>query len=299
MNTINTYFFNYFSKNPSGEPLKTHFNSLGYGLINDNSKPPQLIISSVYGNIDWIEKYPKAIKILYSNENLYHHHYKKITDNLYLFDYLIGDCNYKNFKKWYRLPSIYIAHQIFSRNEKYDQIISNKFIIDNKHKNICLVSRNPHKLRLQILEKLSKKNISLDCPGKVGKNMSDIGNSWDEKINFLSQYYINVCPENSYLEDYITEKLLHASLANCIPVYWGCEHLEYGVYNKNKILLINKDQSNLDQIINEVDYLISNPKKLKEKCSLSPFDVEIFKEQIENTDTSLIKLCSEIITRIK
>jgi hypothetical protein len=297
---INTFFFNYYVKNPSGQPLKKHLNSLGYDIITDKSKEPQIIMSSVYGNLNWIEKYPKTIKILYSNENLYHKQYKKITDKIDSFDYFIGDCNYENCTNWYRIPSFYMYHSIFQKKDKYyEQIINNKFNIENKKKNICLVSKNPQYLRLKIINKLKLKKITVDCPGRVGKNIPDIGMSWDDKINFLSEYHINVCPENSYLADYITEKLLHASLANCIPVYWGCEHLEHGLYNKDKILLINKDKSNLDKIINEIDLLIRDPKKLKERSSLPPFNSEIFIEKINHTDNVLYNLCKELIERLK
>jgi hypothetical protein len=300
MKTINTYFFNYCSPNPNGQPLKKHLNTLGHDIITDKTKQPELIMSSVYGSLDWIEKYPKAIKVLYSNESLHYSHYKKITDKLYLFDYFIGDCNYNNFINWYRVPSFYLAHSIYNKNNRYyKQIINNEFNIKNKTKNICLVSRNPHHLRLKILDKLKCKNIIVDCPGKVGNNMASISNSWDDKISFLSQYYINICPENSYLEDYITEKILHASLANCIPVYWGCEHLEHGLYNKDKILLISKDQSNIDTIIDKIEFLINHPKDLKELCSLLPFDSNIFVKKLNEIDESLLKLCQQIIDRIK
>jgi hypothetical protein len=300
MKTLNTFFFNYCSKNPSGQPLKKHLNSLGYDIITDRSKEPQIIISSVYGDLNWIKKYPKTIKILCANENLYYKHYKKITDDLHLFDYFIGNCNYENFSRWYRVPSFYSVQDILNRdNIYYERIINNQFDIKNKNKNICLVSRNPHSLRLEIINKLKSKNIHIDCPGAVGNNMPSINQSWPDKIDFLSEYYINICPENSYLEDYITEKILHASLANCIPVYWGCEHLEHGLYNKNKILLIDKDQSNIDTIIDKIEFLINHPKDLKELCSLPPFDSKIFIQKLNEIDESLLKLCQIIIDKIK
>ena len=41
------------------------------------------------------------------------------------------------------------------------------------------------------------------------------------KHEFLQGHKFNICFENSAAPGYVTEKLLHAKLAGCVPVYWG------------------------------------------------------------------------------
>lgn len=41
------------------------------------------------------------------------------------------------------------------------------------------------------------------------------------KHEFLQGHKFNICFENSAAPGYVTEKLLHAKLAGCVPIYWG------------------------------------------------------------------------------
>lgn len=41
------------------------------------------------------------------------------------------------------------------------------------------------------------------------------------KHEFLQGHKFNICFENSAAPGYVTEKLLHAKMAGCVPVYWG------------------------------------------------------------------------------
>ena len=41
------------------------------------------------------------------------------------------------------------------------------------------------------------------------------------KHEFLQGHKFNICFENSAASGYVTEKLLHAKLAGCVPIYWG------------------------------------------------------------------------------
>ena len=41
------------------------------------------------------------------------------------------------------------------------------------------------------------------------------------KLAFLRDHTYNLCFENGMADGYVTEKLLHAKLAGCVPLYWG------------------------------------------------------------------------------
>jgi len=70
----------------------------------------------------------------------------------------------------------------------------------------------------------------VDSPGRSCRNMATITEcvnknhkllKYEEKVKFLQSYKFNICFENACAPGYTTEKIYHAMLANCIPIYWG------------------------------------------------------------------------------
>jgi len=237
----------------------------------------------------------KGIKILLSKENLYGHWYRKTyLPNLDKFDFVLGfEENIE--KNHYKIPYYFVIGKLYNQNYIDYQIID-KNLVENlyqKNKNICLISKNPHKLRLDLIQKFKDKKIIVDCPGRVGNNMSSIDDipfksltarekHNDIKRNFLEKYFFNICPENSWSTGYTTEKLYHAMISGCVPIYWGCDKLDDGFYNKEKVFLIDKNLSNIDKIVDTTIELINNPNELLHYVGMSPFGknrMEIISEQ--------------------
>jgi hypothetical protein len=116
----------------------------------------------------------------------------------------------------------------------------------------------------------------------------------DIKRNFLENYFFDICPENSWSQGYTTEKLYHAMISGCIPIYWGCDKLDDGFYNKEKVLLIDKNLSNIDKIVDKTIELINNPNELLHYVGMNPFGenrLNIIKEQ----DEKITKIFKDII----
>ncbi len=63
-----------------------------------------------------------------------------------------------------------------------------------------------------------KRPIHLKYPGGGGGDVA--------KHEFLTEHIFNLCFENSQENGYITEKLIHAKMAGCIPLYWGDKNAE-------------------------------------------------------------------------
>ncbi len=68
----------------------------------------------------------------------------------------------------------------------------------------------------------------VDSAGRYKNNCGDAifaglggGGGEEKKLAFLENYRYNITYENSYGEGYVTEKLFHAKVAGCIPIYWG------------------------------------------------------------------------------
>lgn len=231
-------------------------------LPNSLKTGSDILFCSVFGDIDKIIKHPAKIKILLTRENLDHESYVSYRNNLQVFDIVLGFVDKDNMVN---IPYYYYI----IKNHSLDLNISdlNKIKINNR-KNACLISANPHYLRLKILNSFQQHKINIDCPSIVGHNMNIFVTN---KIKFIRNYYFNICPENSYSVGYTTEKLFDCCIAGCVPIYYGCEGLCGGFYDKDRILHIKNDLSNYDQIIDEAIRLIKNKSELLEFASQKPF----------------------------
>lgn len=56
------------------------------------------------------------------------------------------------------------------------------------------------------------------------------------KMNCISSYRYNICPENSLAQGYTTEKVFQSLAAGCVPIYWGCMPVENNVLRQDTIL---------------------------------------------------------------
>tara|TARA_R110000751_G_C13701193_1_gene473382 strand:- start:21 stop:1055 length:1035 start_codon:yes stop_codon:yes gene_type:complete len=79
-------------------------------------------------------------------------------------------------------------------------------------------------------------NKNKDAPGMVGKN-------YREKITFLSNFKSHLCFENDNTDGWITEKILHAFCAGCLPIYWGPANIQKD-FNEKAFINISSFSSN-------------------------------------------------------
>lgn len=91
-----------------------------------------------------------------------------------------------------------------------------------------------------------------------GKYKNNIGASIANKSLFISKYVFNICFENSSQEGYLTEKIVDAFLANCIPIYWGDPRV-INFFNPSKFIYF--DGSNYQECLQKM-IMIYEDKKL-------------------------------------
>jgi hypothetical protein len=75
---------------------------------------------------------------------------------------------------------------------------------------------------------------------------------------FLSDYKFNICFENNVKDEYITEKLFHAYMGGCIPIYYGSpKALEY--FNKDAFLYLpDSSDESMNVLIEKILLIDSN-----------------------------------------
>ena len=90
---------------------------------------------------------------------------------------------------------------------------------------IFIVSNGSSQHRNNAFEWLSSYK-HIDSAGKYKNNMGDVipagsGGAEDAKLTLMKSYKFNLCYENTIEPGYVTEKILQAKAAGCIPIYRG------------------------------------------------------------------------------
>ncbi|RIY39723.1 hypothetical protein CKF58_01780 [Psittacicella hinzii] len=147
----------------------------------------------------------------------------------------------------YGLPTY---QQLVEWVDKINNLESRKFDIDKRNVlAACIASHDIigllHGVRSQICDIFEEIFIQItDYPmlyaGKWRKNTTILQEEFnDKKLDFLQRVIFNICPENSNTPGYVTEKLLEAFAAGCIPIYWGGIETELDYINPKAFIYYN------------------------------------------------------------
>ena len=226
-------------------------------VINPNQNP-DILISSCFGSISRIKNLNAKCKLFYYGENLNryppYNNDKLLTEN---FDLIVGFRNTDLSKKLIRFPLWLINYPYYSYNENDNilRYIQNKYNENIKKKDFfaTIISRHDRGGQRTIIFNELLKYGNIKSPGKFNNNTTPIGNSYSDRINYLSKGIYNICPENSCYEGYFTEKIFQAFESGNIPLYWAIDYPEINIINKNKYCFCDiKNKEILQKQINAV-----------------------------------------------
>ena len=259
-----------FWTDPENDAYFTKFINYNIGetkLINPNDNP-DILIASVFGNINNVIKCNAKLKLFYFGENL-NRFPPYNNDNLLhnTFDLIVG-FRYTNLdKKILRFPLWLMYYDYYSVFNSENNIIKH---IENKYKqNIkrdksifaTLISRHDREgQRTKIwnaLLKYESTRSKIMSPGDFRNNTDKIGQTTEDKINYISKSIYNICPENSSYEGYFTEKIFQAFESGTIPIYWAIDFPEQDIINKNKYCFCNIN--NQKEMQDSIDNAIMHP----------------------------------------
>lgn len=88
----------------------------------------------------------------------------------------------------------------------------------------------------------------------------DVYNWWDRKIEILKNFKFNICLENTAFPYYCTEKIWHAIIGGCLPIYYGKYNAIYETFPDNSFIDISvytsfEDLFNYLNNMTEVEFL--------------------------------------------
>jgi len=161
-----------------------------------------------------------------------------------------------------------------------DTIGSNKFTKQKKDKFCCIVVNHLSNNRDTM------KNL-LDSYKPVDGAGNPFGNWFygeDKKYAFIAPYKFTICFENTIYPGYHTEKLFHAKLAGCIPIYNGARTVEHD-FNKNCFINL-QDYNNIEDFAEKVKEIDQNDslynQYFNEPLFNTPPDIDHFYNQVKN-----------------
>lgn len=141
-----------------------------------------------------------------------------------------------------------------------EDISSNLFSRKNKGKFCSIVFNNPSSPRNETIELFKNNYKKIDCFGSFCKNSFSRGE--DKKLDLISNYKFNVCYENAIFPGYYTEKLFHAKLAGCVPIYWSDKNI-FKDFNTKCFINLTDFYDNIGAMIEYVKEVDSNDKLYK------------------------------------
>lgn len=180
---------------------------------------PNFVFYSVCG-YDFL-KYEKSIRVFFTGENIH--------PDFNLCDYALGF-------DWLTLEDRYFRCPNFLLYEEYEELMAKKPLSSEQ---VLAVQQRPrfcnfiysnakaHPFRDQLFHALSERKkvdsagLHLNNTGIFLGSPSLGAMATRDKVEFQKECRFTLAIENSSTPGYTTEKLIHALLADTIPIYWG------------------------------------------------------------------------------
>lgn len=179
--------------------------------------------------------------------------------------------------------SIYVPYVLDSPYLYKSRLISN-----NRPFLLAYCSSNPVFLREQLFNKFVEKTGGDSCHalgncygGKYPEMHKKIKGTWEstDLIDAYKNYKFVFAIENKKVEGYVTEKIMNAFHAGCIPIFWGSSNVNE-LFNSKAFINVS-DFETLNDCVNHV-------------CSLSDSKINAMLEQpIYNESSELIHLLDD------
>jgi len=208
--------------NPTHNMFMANLEQRGITAEN-NQNDPNVIICGPFGTDNTQPRFAGVPKIFYTGENV---------GPRASFALNIG-FNREGTDKYIRLPNWMLELNWFNndvklyRNPEPFALDTLKPVVTVRSKFCAFVASNPSCVQRNTLYNVVSRYKAIDSAGVLFNNMNQIpcgpGGSGGQKakVEFYKKYKFALVCENSSSPGYITEKILHAKMGGCVPIYWG------------------------------------------------------------------------------
>lgn len=260
----------------------------------ERTEMPNVVVCSVFGPLVMMMPFyeqKNVFKIFYTGENICLRHYQQQYPKAMIQDVFDAYIGFERGPECIRVPFSVFHCQLYDPASLQSQIMKSNLIpsaMESRMKRGCLIARHDHfGSRTPLVYAVQSLGIELDFPSDFMKNVPGIEERGLTKHEFLQTYLFNLCPENSGAPGYITEKLMEAALAGCIPLYWGDAELEPW-YNRHRVIYLD------DKGLKKLKFLLENENVLRvfyEQPVFVPNAYEQVLKSLEDGKQNINKKC--------
>jgi hypothetical protein len=181
----------------------------------------------------------------------------------------------KNIKNAVDLP---ISVMYILGNNMFNVLNNKRTINKIPNKFCCFVVSNPKCLSRNKMFELLNNYKKVDSCGRYANNCNNniVSLDWwsKEYINFISEYKFMICFENTKMENYSTEKIVNAYIANTAPIYWSSHEVKK-IFNIDSLLFLESESDECyAKLIAKIIELDNNDEKYLEFINKQPFNSE-------------------------
>jgi GR25 family glycosyltransferase involved in LPS biosynthesis len=268
-------------------------------VVHDDTNPNLVFFGPLSQGAE--KKYPGVPKVFFTGENAPKNADKDTFLNLG-FSY---DTNYENYVRlplWVLELNWWGADPTKVVNPKYvnleDAMRVNPAVLDTKEKFCAFVATNPKNQNRNMAFQILNNWQRVDSGGRLFCNLPDgpipagLGGGGGElaKIEFYKKYKFALTFENSSAPGYCTEKLFHAKVAGCVPIYWGDPFVDRDFDSKG---FINVNQiATAEQLVEAVKKVAEDPdawRKMAQVPALSEFKKRWCEKTMEHVAAMIFK----------
>ena len=266
------------------------------GLLKNKPKI-KISIFSVFGSRLMMRLDRSDVKIFFARENVHRSAWKEYDDlciPAHYIDLSIGfdniiESGYLRFPLWimWLFPPSINKEDIIQFYNKVNSPNNSSFY-DRK---FCSLIWSHYDVGRDELFKDISTIGHIDSDGRYMHNNDDLRDKYnDDKLRYLTKYRFNLCPENSDVEGYCTEKIFEAIYSGCIPIYNGsCNNPEPEILNHNAICFVEMGKNEAGKLdeIRELNENVSRYKDYASQPRLCPMFTDVVLEYLNNLETSL------------
>jgi len=244
--------------------------------ITESSKAPDILIFGPFGST-WT-KFPGTPKAHFTGENSPPISGPGVEFNMCFPHVDMVKDDYLRLPLWILEIDWFGADPERIANPKPISIdLCTKTTVSDRKKFCAFVVSNPNNpLRNAAFQWLSNYK-HVDSAGALFNNVGNAlaagpggGGGELKKVDFLKNYKFCITYENSSGQGYVTEKLLHAKAAGCIPIYWGDPKVNRDFNTKG--FIVAQDFKTPGELIEAVRRVDENDELYKEMAAVPALD---------------------------
>lgn len=230
----------------------------GFNVVNDQADPTHIVFGP-FGDENTNVKWSLVPKVFYTGENLPPLLRNDVVLNIGFSHKVADGVEYLRLPNWFLELNWYNQDAGLIKNPVPFSLDLLKAPVTMREKFCIFVASNQNSVNRNTLFNVVSRYKHVESAGVLFNNCFQIpggpGGSGGQvaKVEAYKGYKFALVCENSKSVGYVTEKLLHAKLAGCVPIYWGDPEVAFDFNNDSFINVA--DYFSADALLSKIKQL--------------------------------------------